>query len=770
MWKKLFRIRKMQTTILAFIIALCSILLTSAFAILFSMNASFYHLAEETKAPDAMIVLYNDTKEGETYLTEKLAKMDGVEEVISHKQHYIQEEMFVGEKNIDAYMQMRPYEERIHGKLRYQDGNAEIAKNLKDDECMIPVCVFHENHLKIGDKLTIRQKSGNLEYKIVGTFAGIYDASVAFDSTLMVKRIPEDLYQKNVLWIKTSEDYDADNLEYDYYESYDEKLPAQVYSQNSAISSATLVNKLLGAILCALGGTMLIVSCIIIVFVIRNVLMVDAKNIAIYKTMGYATRDIMRMYVLFYFILAQSATIVGEIIAKFYSDYLLNEMYRSIVESANVNILSCGWISYVLIVGLVCLNVVIVVTRAKHVKPVYALNGMQATNTTKKRASYTSGSGFSPWNMAIRMITRNKRGMVGILVAAAVSVMGMNFAVISYDVAKNLKQDNDYWMGIDRSQIMIALSDAEDMEELTKQLEEDSAVTKVVRANLEGSAIMIDKQNNRGESVVTPIVYEDYDKADISCTRGRNPRKGDEVAITGKIAEETGKEIGDYLTMKIDGQEKTFLITGLFQTYYNIGYTIRLTREAYEGTPHECSYNMASVYLKENLKPEDVLNEMKVTYGKYGKVYLRTDQYQAIMNMIMEPQESAIPPMTVIVLFIGAANIFCIILLKNTKEEKMNGIYKSIGYSNGHLLLANIHYVAILGAATMLVAIPLTLWMYPDVMKLALGIFGLVEYNVQYQVAHLILANCIIFLLFIISTLLSSQSIRRVSVRQLIVE
>ena len=72
---------------------------------------------------------------------------------------------------------------------------------------------------------------------------------------------------------------------------------------------------------------------------------------------------------------------------------------------------------------------------------------------------------------------------------------------------------------------------------------------------------------------------------------------------------------------------------------------------------------------------------------------------------------------------------------------------------------------------SIVIAVPVILYTYPMIMKLTLGtMFGLLEYRVKYNMVHILVGNIAIFGLFIISTLLSSRGIRKIHVRDLVIE
>jgi ABC-type antimicrobial peptide transport system permease subunit len=55
-------------------------------------------------------------------------------------------------------------------------------------------------------------------------------------------------------------------------------------------------------------------------------------------------------------------------------------------------------------------------------------------------------------------------------------------------------------------------------------------------------------------------------------------------------------------------------------------------------------------------------------------------------------------------------------------------------------------------------------------MKFSLTMFGFLEYPVSYNLGHIILTNLAVAATFIISTIISSRSLKRVNVRDLVQE
>lgn len=241
-------------------------------------------------------------------------------------------------------------------------------------------------------------------------------------------------------------------------------------------------------------------------------------------------------------------------------------------------------------------------------KPVYALNGLKSSNTRKKKYSLGRSISFSPIGIALRNIKRDKKGVIGIVVIIIVTVYAVNFGIISWDVAYSQKDNNDYWIGIDPSDVIVNVTNHEDYEEIKN------------------------------------LVAGDY----FQCYIGY-------------------------------GKKVNLLITGIFQTYYQMGDACRLTKATYEQNEIPVEYNMCSIYLKDSGEMQTFIKEFSDEIGNKGEVIPRTEAFASIMNMIVEPQKKGIPPVIVLAFIIGAINIFCVVILKNAANEKVNGIYRNKG-------------------------------------------------------------------------------------------
>ena len=769
MWKKNFRHRKIQTFMLFMIVLLSTLSLCGAVSILISLDKPYHELAEECQSATAAVWALDNSKETTEQIKENMEALEEIDHVSTFKAHYVTEEMTCKGQSIEAFTDLTEYCEDIFGKIRYVEGETVAARPLEDNECIVPACICIEYGLQVGDIICIKFPKEDVKYTIRAIFAEPYGSSVAYDSCTLIKELPSSVEPGYYIRLYGKEGIKSSEIEEAYREKYEE-MNFTINTLEIEIANNLLAGTILGAILLAIGGILLIVSGLIINFMVRNTMINDAKSIAIYKTIGYSGADIIKMYLTFYFTVVSAGAVGGIIGADLFVRAIMKSMYQSIGAEASGNIWIPGICCYVLIVGFVLVIIYGIMRKTRNVKPVYALNGLQNVNTKKKKYKGDSKMQFSAIGIAVRTILRNKKGAVGIIVTSIVTIFAMNFAIISLDVANTLKENNDYWLGIEDCDLMVTAGEGIDAKDLEVLLEDRAEIERMIPCNLENGRFTLDWKKGMEFTLVFPFIYDDFDEAGYEVIEGRNPKRANEIAISNKVVKNTGKQIGDYINVNMNHKKYSLLITGVYQTYYSMGKSARMVTDTYLENEIPFRYDTVSIYLKDGENLAQCVKEFGEIIGNKGSVTPRTEMFASIMSLIMTPQKKAIPPMTVLILLIGAANIFCIVLLKNANSEKTNGIYKCIGYSTRHLVWSNVWYVCIIAICSLVIAVPSILVFYPYIMRLSLNMFGLLEYRIEYQPLHLIMTNIGVIVAFIISTIISSRSLYRINVRDLVQE
>lgn len=766
MWTKLFRQRKLQSVMIFFVIFLCTTLLNGAMTILSSIDKPYERLKEECKPSE--ITIYTTDRSTSELFRSRFDELKEVEKTSILPYSYVNDEMYVNGKKLEAFTDLIAYNSDVYGSIRSLEGESIVNKD--DNSCLIPACIKNEYNLNIGDTLIIKNSQKELRYTIAGVFVEPYSTSTAFDSAILVGEIPKECQLKYLVKVYAKNGYTGEDIKTAYHEKYPEIFQGYLENVDDVLSNALISVNIVSALFLAIGCIMLIVSCLIINFMIRHAMIADAKTVAVYKTIGYETNDILKIYLTFYLVIVSMASAFGVFASKFIAQIILGGIFENLGEKSEINVLMTGIPCFAIVIIFVLSIIYLVIRKTKDIKPIYALNGLQNTNTKKQKVHRNINTAFSPLGITIRNIVRDKKGILGILITAIVTVFSINFAMISLDVAYSQKDKNDYWLGVDASDVIINVSDSKQYDYVKSIIEADDRVDHVINV-VQDEKIFLKWTKDVETPIISAFIYDNYNEVNLPVIQGTNPETKDEIAISTKVSNDLGKEIGDYIECYIGGEhKKKLLVTGIFQTYYQMGDACRLRTDAYTADDIPLSYNTCSIYLKEGANQEQFIKDIKATIDNKGEVIKRTEAFASIMNMIVSPQISGIPPVIVLVFLIGGINIFCIVMLKNANNEKNNGIYKCIGYSSKDLLLSNLYYVGIIALISIVIAIPLTILSYGNIMSIALSIFGFRKYPITINVLHLFIVNACSFAVFIVSTLLSSRSLYHVDVRDLVME
>jgi putative ABC transport system permease protein len=771
MWKNKFRTRKVQTVMIFLVIMLCSALLTGAVSILISLDKPFDNFSKECDAAASVLYPYSREEKDISTISEKFSKLHEVKRVEYSKFYFANEEVTAKGQKIEAFIRLLEYNDSVFSKVRYLEGDKNSARELKDGECIIPACIGIYYDIHVGDVINFNLPTGKKDYGVKGIFTDPYDTSKAYSCDILINKVPESLNPEFKLFIYGKDGIKGNDIQTAYREKNDGQMGGTMFTLEESISGSLITGNVLGAVFLAIGIIMLFVSALIIHFMVRNAMITDAKDIAVYKTIGYTSKDILKMYMIFYFIIVTVASFIGIIGSVFLSNEVLTTIYENIGQGPGVNVIIPGILCYFITVSFVLFVIWIIVGRTKKVKPVAALTGM-TTEGIKKKKKYKGNSKlqFSSFGIALRNITRGGKGIIGIVITCIVTIFAINFAIISIDLANTMKDNNDYWLGVDKCNVSVGVTDAAKFNEVYNVIKADERVNYLIKSNYH-STVTLKWKAGMTVTYMDAFVYEDFSKVQLPLVEGRNPNSGNEIALASKMAGELNKKIGDYVEVYLEGNKKVdLLITGIFQTYYEMGSACRLTTAVYMDNDYKLDYDTISIYLKENKNTTIFMEDIKNKIGDKGKVTLRTELFASIMDMIVMPQQKAIPPVIILVLLLGSINIFCIVLLKNSNAQRTNGIYKCIGYSTGHLIKSNLYYVGIIAVVSIAVALPITIWSYPSIMKLSLSTFGFLEYPVTYIWSHIALTNIGVVGIFVVSTLISSWSLRKVNARDLVQE
>lgn len=763
MWLKKLRHRKFQSSIIFLIAFICSVLLASSISIVLSLEKPFLELVAECESPTMYLFPRHTSEEKYTKLKEVVETTEGVARIDTIESYAFNEAITSTGEKIEGYFDLVPYKESVHEKLRY---TSEKHLPLEEGECLLPEIVRRQYGLEVGDVMTMVIGDTTYPYRIKAFVVEPYMSSLATSCAFIVGNMPKGIETAPGIFVYGEEGITETELLGAIRRNNGGSLSAGIKTVEDMITFNMITGQILGGVLFGGGLIILLVSCIIIKFLIRNTLLTDLKTIAIYKTIGYSSKAILGMYMKAYLFVTCIGVTLGVMCSSFVSYLFLEQAFESIGAKSGGMLLVPASITYTIMLGVVALSIYSVLKDTRKVSPV-AIFANRDNHLGKKRhlgdgkKKYLS---FSPFHMAIRAIKNEKKNTFFMILTAVVSMYGVNFAMASMENIDSLSTHNYYWLGFDKSDVFLQSNDKDQFQQVYEALKKDQRVESVIRQNPE-RVIEIKWSEELGTQNVQGYFFDDLEGLEVPLIEGRNPKYGDEIALTTIVAKDLDKEIGDYVQVMIHEETHSFLLTGIFQSYYGMGSCGRVLGEVWDRPEKPFVYNTLSVYLKEGVDREAFKEDYVLAYGDGLKITNREDMFKSILDMITEPQKKVLVPFMGFIILMGFINIFGIVVLRNLNNQKTNGIYKSIGYESKHLLKVNLWYITMIAVIASSVTLPVFIMTYPKVMALSLMVFGFREYPVFYDVYKLCMMNGVVIVLFLVSSWLSSQSLKHVSVK-----
>lgn len=762
-WLKKFRRKKMQSIIILLMITVSSLLMISSLQIITSMSKPYKKLVEETNPP--CMRAYPDItldKSSEEWIAE-LSAIDHVNKVVEVKRHSHNGKLYNKGIGVEKFISFTAYDDEVYGHVRKIDGD---FSSLKEGECFIPSILTYEEGLKVGDFISIYDEETEIIYKIKGVFVDTYSLNSAYMMDILVRDVSNFSNQNSYYAIYAEAGINGEEIEREYLKQKNGKSDVTSSTISVVIANAQLTENILGAILLSLSSIIFIVCTIMIRYIIRNALINDKQSIAIYKTIGYTSTMIESIYLKFYILFILLGCILGAVLSPIVSNSFIKKAFECLNIRNTFNftpILICS--SFILMVAL--LQILLELRKLKVMKPVQIITGTDTLGTKKRyQLKKTRNINFSSFHMSLRMLARDRKNTIIIIITCFLSVYMVNMSLACFSNMNAMKEKNYYWMGFDHHDVSISYNGNEEkLFKIGDELEQLEEVEKIIYWTDNLSLIV------KNEGNIAVMAYETFEGIEVPILEGRNPIYKNEVAIGSAYADEIDKKIGDYLDVYISENVcESLLIVGTYQGFYNLGRGIKILGSLLQDELEVFHYENASIYLKEGVNKKEFVQKYSNQYKNLSTFCVREEKFETIIDMICEPQKTALAPFMVLVVVVGGLNIFYIIYFKNMTESKKQCIYNSIGYSKKHLFLANFNYVFFIAGASMIITIPCFLVTFPRIMLVAMSLFGFKEYPVSYNVESMIFGNLIIMAVFMLCTVVSSFNMKKNNVNELVTE
>ena len=568
------------------------------------------------------------------------------------------------------------------------DLNNEIIQ-LSPGEIAVPVYYSQQRDLAAGDEVRVNTGAGEMVF-IISTFSRDSQMNPAIASS---KRflIHEQDYAKLKETIEETE-YLIEFLLVDdsqistfasAYQSADLPNTGPAVDQGLFRIMNTLSDGLVAAVIILMSLLLIVIAVLSLRFTLLATIEEDTKEIGVMKAIGIARSDIKRIYLAKYVVMGAAAVVLG-----YLTSLLLNQVLSAnillYIGSASKNALQTALpfaaaCSIFLIVTISCL---VILRRFNRISAVEALRSGSAGESMRsmpmlnlKRGRKLNINAY----LGIRDVLQRFK-LYGLLAfvfffCAVIIIIPIHFLTtiqsptfISYmgsgqsDMRIDLRQSGDVADRFDRTVTMLA--DDPDVVEFSPLVTSQFKVQQI-----DGSLETLNLES--GDFSLFPLDY----------VQGTAPKQENEIALSYLNASEMEKQIGDGVTLIIEGQERKMVVSGIYQDITNGGRTAKATLPYNPQTViwYTINLNLAS----------DANIEAKVQ--EYSQLFdpARVTDMDSFISQTVGNTVQQLRIVTVVMVVVGLALSVLItslfMMMLTSKDSNQIAIMRSLGFSLRHI-------------------------------------------------------------------------------------
>ncbi|GAA0776868.1 hypothetical protein GCM10008908_31040 [Clostridium subterminale] len=775
MWKKKIKQKKLQLILIAIILMVSSSIfaLSMSFTSTVSKYTNEYYGGENIK--DIVVQTYNDDviSKVENFIKEKETNEIDVRKT---KGLTVDRQVFLEDENLDLGMaSLIIYEGMKSHPWDVVVTDGEKAMTPSKGTIWVSNLLADSKNLKIGDKIKI--KDGD-EYKYLTISALVNDSLV-----------PSSVMGYNNLYVNSNDYGDFNEFIKSQYIGYDSSkegndatselisyiggsIDGVIYDKWITIFAANAGSQITSGVGLSTAILIFIVSIVIIRFVLWNNILKEYKSIGVYKSLGFTSKQIRNIYLKSFGIVGVIAITAGSFFSIWFINYLVKISIKYIgIYEGGINNFSFIVLTVILMSFVLISNIYLLLRRINKIKPVEAFRiGVTSSKEKFKKAIIRDAS--SPMSMAINDIFKyKKQNIIIVTVLSLVIYLSVFLVSVNYSMI-NMKDNAWNMFGLLQGDVTLDFPSGEaSYDKALEEIKSDPRVLGVRACSFDvGKVAYLDvsRYNIKNAQVIT-YLYDNYDNNhgfNVSIKEGRNPKNKNEIALSEQILKDANLDIGDYIDIKVLGEERSLLITGKYIGMMSNNYNMRMTLDV---VPKEIRNNLNNLNINITLKDKNDYEEFKEDYKQKYEVCSIDTCPSLIATTSKSVIEIVIPVTTIIllgILLFSILNIVNLIIMNNTDNRRNNAIIKSLGFSNIYILKRTLYRIMLLTGISSLVGFILNATISKSVFKFAMmGIDGLMISN-----GKVISTIVFIEILTLGATIISMFSIRKISTAELMEE
>ncbi|MBR3040456.1 MAG: ABC transporter permease [Lachnospiraceae bacterium] len=455
------------------------------------------------------------------------------------------------------------------------------------------------------------------------------------------------------------------------------------------------------AIILVFAFVILAVALVVIDFSVKNFIMDNMKNTGIMEAGGYTVKEMMFILLVQLLTVSLAGSFMGVLVAALLQGKIGFIMLYLIGLTWNQGPDIAVFIG--VIIGICLLVTVFALVLGRQYKKTTVLEALRGgINTHNYKKNVFS---FEKTNLPITITLALKETFgkfskqIGVILIMAILAFS---AAMGFGIYENMGKDVNALLVISG----IDLYDADFIGEAG--MGETVASFECVKETHYEFWTGLDYQKGRKtKSISTRVISDPSLMNPKQMVEGRWPLYENEVAVGTSVANNLGVKVGDIITVKNGEQEATYLVTGLMQTFNNMGMMGYISKAGYERIGTSPNRYTHTVYLKDGYTFDDLEKEFKDIYPDTDL----TDELAStggLFPMLKASMSLILIIIMLITAFVVALAEALLIRTRITKEWRNLGVNKALGFTSnqliGQIILSNIPAI-IIGIVLGLIAV-----------------------------------------------------------------
>lgn len=535
---------------------------------------------------------------------------------------------------------------------------------------------------------------------------------------------------------------------------------------------------ILAALLILIGVCLILIALLVLRFTLVFTMEEAYQEIGIMKAIGIREFSIKKLYLVKYLFLVSVGALTGLVISIPISNVMIAGVSENmIMERSNVNLIY-NVICAVAVVAIVLLFCYGCTKKLNKISAITAIRGGQTGERYNKRRgmclfkrSYLPVTLF----MGLNDIASHMKRYLILIITFSISFILITIPVNTLNTMESEEMARKFLID-PASSVYVKKIEGKTEEKYETVEELKTGMKRIERemkeegynAKLKSAVIYFmqyaEKEESEKNILTTQMIGEKIDFLEYE--KGEAPKLFNEIAFSEPVMKASGWSVGDHVSAEVGGEKQTFVITGSYSDYMQLGKSARLNPQIDCTKEWMFDYWNVMVDMKTDQTQQELVKKLQKALPDY-----EWSDAQSIVDRnvggIKQSLNDLLIPMTGMLCFVIMLITILMEKLFIVREKGEISMMKSVGFRNSHIRNWQMMRVICVALVSMIAAIPLSLLSNQWVLR---PIFAIMGANIKVQIIPWQVYGvypAILLFGIILASAIATSSIKKINIREL---